>query len=241
MLFRSWKAGILSKPETDDNLLSDAITNIMEALKRNVESKRSRYKDKILPHIFAMNTYWYIYMRTRNTELGKLLGEQNMKQKYKVVAEESAYIYRRQAWMPLVRLLEKDKEAINVASVKGKMESFLKGFDEIAQRDAKGSNYSIPDKDLRKQIGEATVELLVPAYTKFLELHGSLLKLEGVKCVSPESIEELLAQIFNGGDRVRDGKLRRRESEDWTRAGTSVFVNDESQEFRRSRSNTNYV
>lgn len=54
-----WKAGIFSKPETDENLLKDAISNVMDALQRNVESKRSRYRDKILPHIFAMNTYWY--------------------------------------------------------------------------------------------------------------------------------------------------------------------------------------
>ncbi|KAK9270018.1 hypothetical protein L1049_025591 [Liquidambar formosana] len=67
-----WKAGILSKPETDDNLLKDAISNIMEALQRNVESKKPRYRDKILPHIFTMNTYWYIYMRSRNSELGKI-------------------------------------------------------------------------------------------------------------------------------------------------------------------------
>ena len=77
-----WKVGILSKPETDENLLKDAISNIMEALQRNIESKSSHYKDKILPRIFVMNTYWYIYMRSKNTELGKLLGEQYMKKKY---------------------------------------------------------------------------------------------------------------------------------------------------------------
>nr|POF15126.1 exocyst complex component exo70a1 [Quercus suber] len=84
-----WKVGILSKPVTDDNLLQDAITNVMDALHRNIETKRLSYRDKILPHVFAMNTYWYIYMRTRNTGLGKLLGDQYMKNKYKVVAEES--------------------------------------------------------------------------------------------------------------------------------------------------------
>ncbi|KAJ6971533.1 hypothetical protein NC653_032141 [Populus alba x Populus x berolinensis] len=44
-----WKAGILSKPEPEENLLRDAIINIMEALQRNVESKKLRYKDRILP------------------------------------------------------------------------------------------------------------------------------------------------------------------------------------------------
>ncbi|KAF2324264.1 hypothetical protein GH714_011420 [Hevea brasiliensis] len=184
-----WKAGIFSKPETDENLVNDAISNIMEALKRNVESKRSRYKDKVVPNVFAMNTYWYIYMRTRNTELGKLLGEQYMKQNYKAVAEESAYIYQRQAW--------------------GRLRHG-------------GSYYAIPDDDLRGQIGEATVKLLVPAYTKFLEVYGPGLELGGESCVSPESIKGVLAQIFNGGHRVDEGKLKRRDIKDLTSGTTSM-------------------
>ncbi|CAN1300816.1 Exocyst complex component EXO70I [Linum perenne] len=42
-----WKVGVLSKPDSDKNLLKEAITNIVEALQRNIESKRSRYKDKV--------------------------------------------------------------------------------------------------------------------------------------------------------------------------------------------------
>ncbi|XP_050232792.1 exocyst complex component EXO70I-like [Mercurialis annua] len=235
-----WKVGILSKPEPDESLLNEALTNIMEALKRNTESKRLRYRDKVLPHVFAMNTYWYIYMRTRNTELGKLLGEQYLKQNYKVVTEESAYMYQRQVWMPLVRILEKDqevkirnsstshKEMINVNVVRGKIVSFLKGFDEIAERHSKESGYAIPDGDLRVQIGEATVNLLVPAYAKFLELYGNLLELEGVEFVSPETIQEALDQIFNCGDRVGDVKMKRRDTKD---------IHGELKDFRRSRSN----
>ncbi|KDP41610.1 hypothetical protein JCGZ_16017 [Jatropha curcas] len=228
-----WKVGILSKPETDENLLKDAIINIMEAIKRNIESKRSRYQDKILPHLFAMNIYWYIYMRTRNTELGKLLGEQYMKNKYKVVAEESAYMYQKQAWGGLVRLLE-IKEDINIQnriinenianSVRGKMESFLKGFEEIVQRH-KGSIYIISDDDLREQIGDATVKLIVPAYTKFLNKYASVLELEYVdeSCVSPEIIKRLLGQIFfYGGDWISHGKFKRRDSKDRTSGASSV-------------------
>ncbi|MCD9643738.1 hypothetical protein HAX54_031407 [Datura stramonium] len=107
-----WKAGILSTPEKDENLLKDAIFNIMDAIRRNVESKRLRYKDKVLPHVFVMNTYWYIYMRTKSTELGKLMGDQYMKKTYKIVAEESAYSYQKQAWGPLRMLTEKNSREL---------------------------------------------------------------------------------------------------------------------------------
>ncbi|GJX83802.1 exocyst complex component EXO70A1-like protein [Tanacetum coccineum] len=93
-----WKNGILSVPKTDENLLREAISNVMEALQRNIKSKRSGYKDKVLYHVFTMNTYWYIYMRTRNTEVGKLLGENFMRKNNKVVTKEAAYLYEKQAF-----------------------------------------------------------------------------------------------------------------------------------------------
>ncbi|KAJ4832126.1 hypothetical protein Tsubulata_042859 [Turnera subulata] len=228
-----WKAGILSKPETEENLLKDAISNIMEALQRNVEAKRSLYKDRVLPHVFAMNTYWYIYMRTRNTELGKLLGEQYMKKKYKVVAEEAAYMYQKQAWRPLVRSLEADNGGGDSEAVAGRMEAFLKGFDEIRQRH-RGS-YAIPDADLREQIRESTVKLVVPAYINFLNSYSDAL--QSRTTVSPEKIQGLLAQIFDGGD----GKLKRRDSKERTRGSSSASAEAEIKNLRRARSNTSDV
>ncbi|KAK9165345.1 hypothetical protein Scep_000536 [Stephania cephalantha] len=41
-----WKAGVLAEPEPDDYLLKDAITNVMEAIERNTNAKKSQYKDK---------------------------------------------------------------------------------------------------------------------------------------------------------------------------------------------------
>ncbi|KAK3001779.1 hypothetical protein RJ639_022499, partial [Escallonia herrerae] len=238
-----WKAGILSKPETDENLLKDAISNVMEALQRNVESKRSRYKDKVLPYVFAMNTYWYIYMRTRNTELGKILGEKYMKKNYKVVAEESAYLYQKQAWGALVRLLDKEetgrlnKEGIGVP-LRGKVEAFMKGFDEISVRHR--SSYNIPDVDLRGQIKEATINLVVPAYTEFLNTYSSVLQEKSYR--SPQSIEELLGQIFDGSDRTGDRKLAvsRRDPKDRSEGRNFVSAERSSdmKDFRRILSTT---
>ncbi|XP_010999889.1 PREDICTED: exocyst complex component EXO70A1-like [Populus euphratica] len=234
-----WKAGILSKPEPEEHLLRDAITNIMEALQRNVESKKLRYKDRILPHVFAMNTYWYIYMRTRNTDLGKLLGEQYLKMNYKVVAEESAYMYQRQAWKPLVRLLDKEElkrenkseNEDTRALIREKMEGFLKGVSEVSQRHRSGS-YTIHDVDLREQIKEATVNLVVPAYIEFLNAYSSALPSKSY--VKPEAVQGLLDQIFNGSD----GKLKRRDSKHRTRGGTSSSFDVESKDLRRLRSYT---
>ncbi|KAK4387610.1 Exocyst complex component EXO70B2 [Sesamum angolense] len=213
-----WKSGILSNPENDQDLLKGAVSNVMEAIQRNVESKKSRYKDKVLAQIFAMNTYWYIYMRTRNTELGKLLGEPYMKKRYRYAAEESAYLYQKQAWGSLVKLLDKEeirrlnnKEGVG-GVVKSKMEAFTTGFEEICTRHS--SNYKIvSDADLREQIKDATLRFVLPAYTEFFDTYSSIF-LQGKSYLPPESVEALLRQIFEGADQgVADGKPRR-DSED---------------------------
>ncbi|KAF6173074.1 hypothetical protein GIB67_009994 [Kingdonia uniflora] len=209
-----WKSGYLSKPETDENLLKDAISNVMEALERNIELKKSRYKDKVLPYIFSMNTYWYIYMRTRQTELGKLLGDQWLRKKYKTTAEESAYMYVKQAWGTIVRLLDtedlKNNEAMG-ALVRVKMEAFMKALNDNLQRHR--SSYNIPDADLRDQIREATLKSVVPTYASFLNLYSSYLP---VSSYFPQnSVQDMLAQVF-GNAQVVSEKLpnRRRDSRD---------------------------
>ncbi|CAI9267140.1 unnamed protein product [Lactuca saligna] len=205
-----WKSGT-GITDSDEDLLKDAISNVMEALHRNIETKRAAYKDKVMYHVFTMNTYWYIYMRTRNTELGKLLGENYMRKNYKVVAEEAAYLYEKQAWGGLVRLLDKedigDEGIGNENIIKGKLEAFLKGFEEIAQRHT--SRYSIPEADLRAQIKEATVKLIVPVYSNFLEVFSGIINVKLYS--SPESVESLLGQIFSGNGRSSSMSARRRE------------------------------
>lgn len=245
-----WKNGILSVPETDESLLKDAISNVMEALHRNIESKKSGYKDKVLYHVFTMNTYWYIYMRTRNTEVGKLLGENYMRKNYKVVAEEAAYLYEKQAWGGLVKLLDKEdidgtgEGGIGVAA-KGKIEAFLKGFEEIAQRHK--SKYSIPEDDLREQIKEATIKLIVPVYREFLDEFSNVLSVKVYS--SPESIEGLLSQIFSRNGQNSSMGSRRREIKEQSEGRNSVSSDIDrmpgrtsvSSRFQRNRSSTSDV
>ena len=199
-----WKAGYLSRPETDESLLREAISNTLDALQRNVESKRSRYRDKVLPHVLAMNTYWYMYMRTKGSELAKLVGEETMKKKYKTAAEEAAYSYQAQAWGPLVKLLEKEETGEEGREESGalageKMELFMREFDENLRRHQ--SSYCIPDTDLREQIKQAVAKLVVPAYAGFLRSYSGVM--QGRYFLPPDSIRELLGR-FSGGEATEE-------------------------------------
>ena len=169
------------------------------------------------------------------------MGEQYIKKKYKIAAEESAYMYQKQKWVPLVRLLDNNdlkrqgKEGLGLGSllVRAKMEAFLKGFDEISQRH-RGS-YRFPDLDLRVQIKESTMKLVVPVYTEFLNTYLAMLR--GKLYVSPEAIQGLLGQIFDGADVT----LKRRDSKGWIGGGNLVSVEGDIKDFLRSRSNASNV
>ncbi|KAI3915439.1 hypothetical protein MKW92_016426 [Papaver armeniacum] len=234
-----WKAGFLSKPDSDENLLQDAISNVMEALERNIEFKKSRYKDRVLPHVFSMNTYWYIYMRSRNSELGNILGEQLLKKKYKTVAEESAYMYQRQAWGPILKLLENEsepkkvynskKEAVS-ALARGKMEAFMKGFEDNLQKHRSGY-YNIPDEDLKEQLREATVNLVVPVYVEYLETYSLVLKVRSFP--SPDTVQAMLAQVFNARENPNITRRRHLIDQLGGRNSGSADGSSEIKEFER--------
>lgn len=216
---KSWKGGFVSKSESDEILLRDAFSNVMEALQRNIESKKSRYRDKILPHVFSMNTYWYIYMRIRNTELGKLLGEQYMRKNYKAVAEESAYTYQMLCWEPLLSVM--DMEDVRLQSnesvediAKTKMEAFVKSLREFSEKHR--AAYCIPDSDLREQLKEATLKMILPAFTEFFNVHSALLPGIGKYYVGLETIHDFVGRAFEFEDSGPGpgGKMRRRGSVD---------------------------
>ena len=202
---QTWKTELMlssKQSETDEDLLKHAICNVMEALQRNIESKRLSCKDKILVNIFMMNTYWYMYMRTKNTELGDLLGEKYIKERYKAVAEESAYLYQKQAWLVLVKILDHDDDNIKEQKqgkeksigrlVNEKIETFFKCLSEICDRHR--SFYSIPDVDLREQMRDSTVKLVVPVYAEFLESYSGFLQRKVYP--SPQRLQGLLGKAF---------------------------------------------
>ncbi|CAL9135503.1 unnamed protein product [Musa acuminata var. zebrina] len=204
---RTWRPELPSRPPEadgdDEGLLGDAVRGILEALQRNVEAQRSRYgkKDRVLPHVMATNAYWYMYMRTRGTEVAKLVGEDTMKARYKTAAEQAAFAYQEAAWGPLVRLLERNEAA---GTARATTEEFMRGFDDNLRKHK--SLYCIRDADLREQIGEAVAKAVVPSYTAFL--HANAGATDGRAFPPPDSIRELILQLFDAG-----GEERRREAE----------------------------
>eukprot|EP01018_Ginkgo_biloba_P024386 Gb_38868 [translate_table: standard] len=203
-----WKCGKVE----EQNPFCDAISNIMEALQRNLDSKSMAYKDKALGHLFLTNAHWYMYMRTKDSELGKLLGETWWKQKHKQEAERSAYLYQKEAWGHVLEhlnreglLLSSDNRASNRSIVKQRLKSFMTAFEETYQRHQ--WCYCVQEQELREQIISAISQTIVPAYANYLHSYAMLLQQgkktagvleDGDAVLPPDSIQQLLGELFVG-------------------------------------------
>ena len=108
------------------------------------------------------------------------------------------------------------------------MDAFFNCFDEISHRHNGG--YSIPDADLIAKIREATRKLVVSVYSEFLNTHSTLLPVKSY--VSPESLQGLLGQVFNGTDRTDNGRLKRRDSKDRVPERNSISMEGEVNNLR---------
>ncbi|GLT93593.1 hypothetical protein SLE2022_113810 [Rubroshorea leprosula] len=122
-----------------------------------------------------------------------------------------------QAWGPLVRLieeedaeLERQNKVATVATVRTKLGAFFKCLEETSQWHR--ASYSIPDVNLRKQIREATIKLVVAVYSEFLSTNSKALSAKSY--LSPESLQGLLGRVLDGNGRTADGGLNRRDSKD---------------------------
>ncbi|KAH0435564.1 hypothetical protein IEQ34_026571 [Dendrobium chrysotoxum] len=209
----------VARPNPDE-ALKESFINVLEALQRNVEAVWEMFRDRVAAHVFAMNTNWYMYIKTRETELAIFIGEEKMRRRYKGAAEAAAYAYQAEAWEPMGRMLEK-----------GEVAGFMSRMKENLRRHHRG--YGIQDADLREQIKEAVLKMLVSAYEGFLHVSSGMV--QGSGFVRMEDISAMLSLIFDDGS-GKDGRRREKKDADEMIASASVAL--PGRERRKGRSRT---
>lgn len=180
---------------------------MLEALHRHVEAARRALPDAVASHVMAMNSYWYIYMRARGSELASLVGDDTMRRRYKASAEEAAWEYQDAAWGPLVRLVSGSSSGAAKAwpspeEAREKAAAFADALEERARRH--GAEYKIPDGDLREQIKAAAAKAVRGAYAGFLRANDSAVASGGGRreFLPVDAIEGMVRRVF---DEMGDG------------------------------------
>ncbi|KAJ1269190.1 hypothetical protein BS78_07G191400 [Paspalum vaginatum] len=184
--------------------LAEAASNVLEALHRHVETARRVCADTVASHVMAMNAYWYIYMRARGSELAKLVGEDAMRRRYKVAAEEAAWEYQDAAWTPLIRLVSGSSSGAPKTwppdDARVKAVAFADMIEERVRRH--GAEYKIPDGDLRGQIKVAVAKAVRGAYAGFLKANDMALASCRRELLPLDVIEGMVGRVF---DEMGDG------------------------------------
>uniref|UniRef100_A0A0D9X9U4 Exocyst subunit Exo70 family protein n=1 Tax=Leersia perrieri TaxID=77586 RepID=A0A0D9X9U4_9ORYZ len=186
---------------------AEAAGSVMEALRRHVEEARRSCGDDVAGHVAAMNSYWYIYMRSRGSHLARLVGEEAMRRRFKAAAEEAAWEYHQAVWDPLVRIVDFTTGDVDPEEAREKAAAFAEAMEE---RVGRRRRYRIPDGDLREQIKAAAARAVRGAYAAFVKANGETVA--GRREFLPvDAVEGMVRKVFDEmGGGGSDGRRRSR-------------------------------
>jgi len=158
--------------------LSVQMSFIMELLDRNLEAKSKIYKDPSLSYVFLMNNSRYMVQKTKDSELGTILGDVLI-QKHTTKVRQHHMNYQRNSWSKVLECLKLDNiDSMHLNEVASSMKKKLKSlnmlFGEICRVQP---SWFICDKHLKKEIIISIVKILLPSYAKFIRRFQRVLQL----------------------------------------------------------------
>ncbi|RDX70802.1 Exocyst complex component EXO70B1, partial [Mucuna pruriens] len=167
--------GLKEYPKLDDRVSSPAsplsvqMDWIMELLESNLEAKSKIYDDPALGYVFLMNNGRYIVQKTKDSELGTLLGDDWIR-KHAAKVRQFHVHYQRSSWKKILGILKPDSNGSMppnglAKSMKEKLKSFNTLFDKVCREQ---SSWFVFDEQLREEIRISLEEILLPAYGKFV-------------------------------------------------------------------------
>ncbi|KAL2317418.1 hypothetical protein Fmac_031294 [Flemingia macrophylla] len=166
--------GLKEYPKLDERVPSSSSLSvqmdwIMELLESNLEAKSKIYKDPALCYVFLMNNGRYIVQKTKDSELGTLLGDDWIR-KHAAKVRQFHVHYQRSSWNKVLGILKLDSNGSLppnglAKSMKEKLKSFNALFEEIC-RDQ--SSWFVFDEQLREEIRISLEKILLPAYGNFI-------------------------------------------------------------------------
>ncbi|KAJ7212764.1 hypothetical protein O6H91_13G038000 [Diphasiastrum complanatum] len=195
---QSWRLGSVK-----EGGLPPAVLNMMELLERTLLARSKGYKDASLAHIFLINNYYYMYTRSKSSELGPLLGNSWLKD-CKSKVQQHALAYQKESWGKVLSHLSRDGLFLSTNSrvasrdlVKQRLKAFTASFEETFEQHRK---WIIADAELREATKVAVIQSVVPAYRSYIQNYGPLLEMGGssskyMKFLA-EDVEQMLENIF---------------------------------------------
>ncbi|MBA0851478.1 hypothetical protein Goshw_020562 [Gossypium schwendimanii] len=189
---------------------------LISSLESNLEEKSKLYEDGALHCIFLMNNILYIVQKVKDSELGKLLGD-NWVRKRRGQVRQYATSYLRACWMKALYCLKDEgigSSSNNASKVtlKERFKNFNACFEEIYRIQ---TGWKVPDPQLHEELRISISEKVIPAYRSFMGRFGSQLESgrNSGKYIkyTPEDLENYLLDLFEGSPLILH-QMRRKNS-----------------------------
>eukprot|EP01083_Nonionella_stella_P016924 47262_1 len=155
--------------------IGQLVSDFLEVLEKNLTAKTKYFKNDALVHIFLLNNFNYVSKHVRASELAYLVPGAFVPTYQRLIVNERN-MYRKESWGKLLQYLNCDKlpsfapqDSVPNAFKKDIKSKFL-GFNEnFGSLFSTQKQFSVPDSDLRSQLRNENVELIVPHYKCFYE------------------------------------------------------------------------
>ncbi|XAR50326.1 hypothetical protein NMG60_11004617 [Bertholletia excelsa] len=197
-----------------DNLSSEDMSpigyrllSLIKSLELNLEEKSKMYEDNGMQYVFLMNNLLYIVEKVRDSELGKLLGD-NWVRKHRGKIRQYATSYLRTSWSKTLSCLKDEgiggsSSNASKMALKERFKNFNANFEEVYRIQ---TSWKVPNAQLREELRISISEKVLPAYRAFLGRFGNQLESgrHAGKYIkhSPEDLENYLLDLFEGMPRV---------------------------------------
>lgn len=176
---------------------------LLTCLESNIEEKSRLYDDSAMQYIFLMNNILYIVQKVKDSELGKLLGD-NWVRKRRGQVRQYATSYLRASWSKALACLKDEgigggSTNASKVTLKERFRSFNLCFEEIYRVQ---TAWKVPDPQLREELRISISEKVIPAYRSFMGRFRSQLESgrHAGKYIkyTPEDLESYLLDLFEG-------------------------------------------
>ncbi|KAK9104159.1 hypothetical protein Scep_021003 [Stephania cephalantha] len=185
--------------------IGQRLLSLISSLESNIEEKSKVYEDGGMQYVFLMNNILYIVQKVKDSELGKLLGD-NWVRKRRGLVRQHATSYLRASWSKVLSCLKDEgvgsggsSNNISKVTLKERFKNFNLGFEEIYRNQ---TTWKVPDPQLREELRISISEKVLPAYRAFLGRFGGHLESgrHAGKYIkyTPEDLENYMLDLFEG-------------------------------------------
>ena len=200
--------------------LAKRILRLITCLESNLEEKSKLYEDGGLQYVFLMNNIYYVVQKVKDSELGKLLGDDWVR-KRKGQIRQYATGYLRASWSKVLAALRDESmsggstgspsygqrsnssSSASKMALKERFKGFNASFEELYRLQ---TAWKVPDPQLREELRISIQEKVIPAYRAFFGRNRS--QLEGGRHAgkyikyTPDDLESYLPDLFEGNQMV---------------------------------------